>query len=160
MFIRGVNTQVNSADGTKAARRNRSQRLTACHNQTRSLKTSKFRRRLEPCWQKLDVCVDEEPWWFTSLFPRCYGTWRCSLTHTCSHMGLKGGKKGDESKKKRCCCTERSHVGVCYHRLPSPRRHGPPGRQKKRKQQLNENCHLGIMVDVLQNIFFLISAKI
>lgn len=34
--------QVNSVDVTKAARKNRSQRLTACHNQTRSLKTSIF----------------------------------------------------------------------------------------------------------------------
>lgn len=41
--------QVKSVDVTKAARRNRSQRLTACHNQTRSLKMSKFRGRLDPC---------------------------------------------------------------------------------------------------------------
>lgn len=157
--------QVNSADGTKAARRNRSQRLTACHNQTRSLKTSKFRRRLEPCRQKLDVCVDEEPQWFNSLFTRCYGASRCSLPHTCSHMGLKGGKKGDESKKKTKKTALLHRALSCWCVLPQATITSLPwptwqAKKNKKKQQLNENCHLGIMVDVLQNTFFLISAKI
>lgn len=70
-------------------------------------------------------------------------------------MDLKGGKKGEGSKK--IALLHRAFSCLCV--LPQATITSlPPGRQKK--QQLNENCHLGIMVDVLQNTFFLISAKI
>lgn len=60
-------------------------------------------------------------------------------------------------KAKNRICTEHSRVCV----LPQATITSLPWPTwQAKKKQLNENCHLGIMVDVLQNKFVLISAKI